>query len=114
MGRRNRQKPRGKSEAESDSQVGSRPRRVLNTRQITLPNVIAQSRETVVVERCSHSASGAVSAMLLIVCCAWSGLGDLTGLKVVNGEGAYLGDVRDVTIAQSSGALTEIEPHRTS
>ena len=40
------------------------------------------------------------------------GLGDLTGLKVVNGEGAYLGDVRDVTIEQSSGALTELEAHR--
>lgn len=40
------------------------------------------------------------------------GLGDLTGLKVVNGEGAYLGDVRDVTIEQSSGALTDLEAHR--
>jgi sporulation protein YlmC with PRC-barrel domain len=29
-------------------------------------------------------------------------LGDLIGLKVVNGEGAYLGDVRDVTIEQAS------------
>jgi sporulation protein YlmC with PRC-barrel domain len=38
-------------------------------------------------------------------------LGDLTGLKVVNGEGAYLGDIRDVTIDQASGALTEIEAH---
>jgi len=36
-------------------------------------------------------------------------LGDLTGLKVVNGEGAYLGDVREVTIEQATGALTEIE-----
>jgi sporulation protein YlmC with PRC-barrel domain len=40
------------------------------------------------------------------------GLGDLTGLKVVNGEGTYLGDVREVTIEQSSGALTELEAHR--
>jgi sporulation protein YlmC with PRC-barrel domain len=40
------------------------------------------------------------------------GLGDLTGLKVVNGEGDYLGDVRDITIDQSSGALTEMEAHR--
>jgi sporulation protein YlmC with PRC-barrel domain len=39
-------------------------------------------------------------------------LGDLTGLKVVNGEGAYLGDVRDVTIEQASGAITELEAHR--
>jgi sporulation protein YlmC with PRC-barrel domain len=38
-------------------------------------------------------------------------LGDLTGLKVVNGEGAYLGDVRDVTIDQASGTLTELEAH---
>jgi sporulation protein YlmC with PRC-barrel domain len=38
-------------------------------------------------------------------------LGDLIGLKVVNGEGAYLGDVRDVTIEQASGALTELEAH---
>jgi sporulation protein YlmC with PRC-barrel domain len=38
-------------------------------------------------------------------------LGDLTGLKLVNGEGAYLGDVRDVTIEQASGALTELEAH---
>jgi sporulation protein YlmC with PRC-barrel domain len=38
-------------------------------------------------------------------------LGDLTGLKVVNGEGAYLGDIRDVMIDQASGALTEFEAH---
>ena len=38
-------------------------------------------------------------------------LADLIGLKVVNGEGAYLGDVRDVTIEQASGALTELEAH---
>jgi sporulation protein YlmC with PRC-barrel domain len=38
-------------------------------------------------------------------------LADLTGLKVVNGEGAYLGDVRDVTIEQATGALTELEAH---
>jgi sporulation protein YlmC with PRC-barrel domain len=38
-------------------------------------------------------------------------LGDLTGLKVVNGEGAYLGDIRDITIDQASGALTEFEAH---
>jgi sporulation protein YlmC with PRC-barrel domain len=38
-------------------------------------------------------------------------LGDLIGLKVVNGEGAYLGDVRDVTIEKASGALTELEAH---
>jgi sporulation protein YlmC with PRC-barrel domain len=38
-------------------------------------------------------------------------LGDLTGLKVVNGEGVYLGDIRDVTIDQASGALTEFEAH---
>jgi sporulation protein YlmC with PRC-barrel domain len=38
-------------------------------------------------------------------------LGDLTGLKVVNGEGAYLGDVRDVAIEQASGALTQIDAH---
>jgi sporulation protein YlmC with PRC-barrel domain len=38
-------------------------------------------------------------------------LGDLTGLKVVNGEGAYLGDVRDVTIDQASGILAELEAH---
>ena len=38
-------------------------------------------------------------------------LADLIGLKVVNGEGAYLGDVRDVTIEQTSGALTELEAH---
>src|ERR1700694_3404582 len=38
-------------------------------------------------------------------------LGDLTGLKVVNGAGAYLGDVRGVMIEQASGALTELEAH---
>jgi sporulation protein YlmC with PRC-barrel domain len=38
-------------------------------------------------------------------------LGNLIGLKVVKGEGAYLGDVRDVTIEQASGALTELEAH---
>jgi sporulation protein YlmC with PRC-barrel domain len=38
-------------------------------------------------------------------------LGDLTGLKVVNGEGAYLGDIRDITIDQASGALTEFDAH---
>jgi sporulation protein YlmC with PRC-barrel domain len=38
-------------------------------------------------------------------------LGDLTGLKVVNGEGVYLGDIRDVTIDRASGALTELEAH---
>jgi sporulation protein YlmC with PRC-barrel domain len=38
-------------------------------------------------------------------------LADLIGLKVVNGEGAYLGDVREVTIEQASGALTELEAH---
>jgi sporulation protein YlmC with PRC-barrel domain len=38
-------------------------------------------------------------------------LGDLTGLKVVNGEGAYLGDIRDITIDQASGALSEFEAH---
>jgi sporulation protein YlmC with PRC-barrel domain len=39
------------------------------------------------------------------------GLGDLMGLKIVNGEGAYLGDVREVVIEQASGALTEFEAH---
>jgi sporulation protein YlmC with PRC-barrel domain len=38
-------------------------------------------------------------------------LGDLTGLKVVNGEGVTLGDIRDVTIEQANGALTELEAH---
>ena len=38
-------------------------------------------------------------------------LADLIGLKVLNGEGAYLGDVRDVTIEPASGALTELESH---
>ena len=33
------------------------------------------------------------------------------GLKVVNGEGAYLGNVRDLAIEQASGALTELEAH---
>jgi sporulation protein YlmC with PRC-barrel domain len=39
-------------------------------------------------------------------------LGDLTGLKVVSGEGTYLGDVRDVEIDQATGALTELQVHR--
>jgi sporulation protein YlmC with PRC-barrel domain len=39
------------------------------------------------------------------------GLGDLQGLKIVNGEGDYLGQVRDVVIEQSSGTLTEFEAH---
>jgi len=38
-------------------------------------------------------------------------LTDLIGLKAVNGEGAYLGEVRDVTIEQATGALTELEAH---
>lgn len=40
------------------------------------------------------------------------GLGDLMGLKVVSGEGTYLGDVRDVAIDQADGALTELEARR--
>jgi sporulation protein YlmC with PRC-barrel domain len=39
-------------------------------------------------------------------------LSDLMSLKVVNGEGVNLGDIRDVTIEQASGALTELEAHR--
>lgn len=40
------------------------------------------------------------------------GLGGLTGLKVVSGEGTYLGDVQDVMIDQAAGALTDVEVHR--
>ncbi|MDQ6669985.1 MAG: PRC-barrel domain-containing protein [Chloroflexota bacterium] len=32
-------------------------------------------------------------------------------MKIVNREGAYLGDVREVLIEQASGALTECEAH---
>ena len=39
------------------------------------------------------------------------GLGDLMGLKVVNGAGAYLGDVREVVIEQANGMLSELEAH---
>ena len=39
------------------------------------------------------------------------GLRDLMGLKVVNGEGASLGDVRDVAIDQASGSLSELVTH---
>jgi sporulation protein YlmC with PRC-barrel domain len=39
-------------------------------------------------------------------------LGDLMSLKIVNGEGDYVGDVREVVIEQASGALTELEAHR--
>src|ERR1051326_5222599 len=36
---------------------------------------------------------------------------DLISLKAFNGEGAYLGEVRDVTVEQATGALTELEAH---
>jgi sporulation protein YlmC with PRC-barrel domain len=39
-------------------------------------------------------------------------LSDMIGLKVVNGEGTYLGDVRDVLIDEAGGGLTELEAHR--
>jgi sporulation protein YlmC with PRC-barrel domain len=39
-------------------------------------------------------------------------LSDLIGLKVVNGEGTYLGDVREVLIDQVVGGITELEAHR--
>src|SRR6478672_4851043 len=35
------------------------------------------------------------------------GLRDLIGLKVLSGEGTYLGDVRDVEIDPAGGALAE-------
>src|ERR1051325_5606852 len=38
-------------------------------------------------------------------------LADLTGLKVVNGEGTHLGEVRDVTIDHTSGGVTELDAH---
>jgi sporulation protein YlmC with PRC-barrel domain len=40
------------------------------------------------------------------------GLRDLIGLKVLSGEGTYLGDVRDVEIDPAGGALAELEAHR--
>jgi sporulation protein YlmC with PRC-barrel domain len=38
-------------------------------------------------------------------------LGDLVGLRVLNGEAKYLGDVRSLTIDDETGSLTELEAH---
>jgi sporulation protein YlmC with PRC-barrel domain len=39
-------------------------------------------------------------------------LSDMIGLKVVNGEGTYLGDVREVLIDDVVGGIIELEAHR--
>lgn len=38
-------------------------------------------------------------------------LDDLLGLRVLNGEAEYLGDVRSLTIDDETGDLTELEAH---
>ncbi len=38
-------------------------------------------------------------------------LSDLVGLRVLNSEAKYLGDVRALTIDDETGALTEVEAH---
>lgn len=38
----------------------------------------------------------------------WRGLKDLTGLRVINGEGSWLGDVRDIELAAKGGAVERI------
>jgi sporulation protein YlmC with PRC-barrel domain len=39
-------------------------------------------------------------------------LSDISGLKIVNGEGTYLGDVQEVLINEAVGGITELEAHR--
>lgn len=39
-------------------------------------------------------------------------LSDMIGLKIVNGEGTYLGDVREVLIDEVVGGIIELEAHR--
>jgi sporulation protein YlmC with PRC-barrel domain len=39
-------------------------------------------------------------------------LSDMIGLKIVNGEGTYLGDVREVLIDDAVGGIIELEAHR--
>jgi sporulation protein YlmC with PRC-barrel domain len=39
-------------------------------------------------------------------------LSDMIGLKIVNGEGSYLGDVREVLIDEVVGGIVELEAHR--
>jgi sporulation protein YlmC with PRC-barrel domain len=39
-------------------------------------------------------------------------LSDMIGLKIVDGEGTYLGDVREVLIDQEVGGIIELEGHR--
>jgi sporulation protein YlmC with PRC-barrel domain len=39
-------------------------------------------------------------------------LSDMMGLTIVNGEGTYLGDVREVLIDEVVGGIIELEAHR--
>ena len=39
-------------------------------------------------------------------------LSDMIGLKIVNGEGTHLGDVREVLIDEAVGGIIELEAHR--
>ncbi|MCK9487730.1 MAG: PRC-barrel domain-containing protein [Dehalococcoidia bacterium] len=39
-------------------------------------------------------------------------LDELDGMKVVNADGAYLGDARELEISEADGALEELEAHR--
>ncbi len=39
-------------------------------------------------------------------------LEELDGMKIVNADGAYLGDARELEINEADGTLTELEAHR--
>lgn len=39
-------------------------------------------------------------------------LDELDGMKIVNADGAYLGDARELEINEADGTLTELEAHR--
>ncbi len=39
-------------------------------------------------------------------------LDELDGMKIVNAEGSYLGDARELEINEADGALTALEAHR--
>jgi sporulation protein YlmC with PRC-barrel domain len=59
-----------------------------------------------------ETASAAQPAVTMTPGTALRHLSDMIGLKIVNGEGTYLGDVREVLIDESVGGITELEGHR--
>ena len=59
-----------------------------------------------------EAASAAQPAPTMTQGIALRHLSDLIGLKIVNGEGTYLGDVREVLIDEAVGGITQLEGHR--